>query len=250
MIDARNLKCVIVDGDGVVFDTFATHWKFKLKLLGVDSVDAESEEAFRKTFGKIGREVNAHIFASSKLGEREQNRIWKEWRALERRDGIRMMPLADRALARLKMFGLKTVLCTNRATDRHYAAAARKSRLDFSLFDCVSTIGGSRWSRWKFRMGFSRVHPNHFIAAFPKPDARNFIVLDLWLRQQGISREEVLYVGDSLVDFEFASATGIKFIGVLTGAVNTPERWRDWCELNHPNIIPSIGDLPDRMKIF
>ncbi len=250
MIDARNVKCVVFDGDGVIFDTFATHWKFKLELLGRDSVSEEEDEAFRKTWGKIGRLVNEFIFARSPLSEKERKRVLKKWRMKERREGVKMMPLADRVLVRLKMMGLKTVLCTNRAAGRHFAVAVKKSRLDVSLFDCVSTFVDSDWNRWKFNLGFLKIHPRHFATPFPKPDVRSFGSVEKWLEESGIGKNEVIYVGDSLVDFELAAAAGLRFVGVLTGAVNSPEKWRKWCGLDYPNIVPSIGDLPERLKIF
>lgn len=250
MIDARNIKCVVLDGDGVVFDTFQNHWRFKLELLGRDSVSEEEEEAFRKTWGKIGRLVNEHVLARSPLSEKERERILKKWRRSERRDGVKMVPLADRALARLKMMGLKTALCTNRAASRHFAAAARKSRLDLALFDCVSTFVDSEWNRLKFNFGLLKIHPRHFAVPFPKPDVRSFDAVAKWLEESAIGKDEVLYVGDSLVDFELAAVVGLKFIGVLTGAVNSPERWRKWCGLEHPNVVSSVGDLPDRLNFF
>lgn len=48
----------------------------------------------------------------------------------------------------------------------------------------------------------------------PKPDPEGvFKVLELW----GMSKEEVLYVGDSLVDARTAQAAGVDFAGVTTG---------------------------------
>lgn len=48
----------------------------------------------------------------------------------------------------------------------------------------------------------------------PKPDPEGLLqVLEIW----GMSKEEVLYVGDSLVDARTAQAAGVDFAGVTTG---------------------------------
>lgn len=253
MIDARNIKCVVFDGDGVIFDTFATHWQFKLELLRRDSVDIETEEEFRRIWGKSGREVNEFIFARSPLGESERRRIAEKWRRKERRGGIIAAPLAERALARLKTLGLKIGLCTNRAASAHLVAAIAKSEFNLNLFDFVSTYidpEGSGMERLQFRCGLLKLHDCHFAVPHPKPDPRSFAEIEKWLARNGVAKSEVLYVGDSLVDFKLAAAVGVKFIGVLTGAVNTPERWRKWCGLEYPDLVTSVGDLPDRLKFF
>ena len=49
----------------------------------------------------------------------------------------------------------------------------------------------------------------------PKPDPQGiFQVLQIW----DMSKEEVLYVGDSVVDGKTAQAAGVDFVGVTTGA--------------------------------
>lgn len=61
----------------------------------------------------------------------------------------------------------------------------------------------------------------------PKPDPEGiFKVLELW----GVPKEEVLYVGDSLVDAKTARAAGVDFAGVTTGA--TPKEALE----EYPNI--------------
>lgn len=55
-------------------------------------------------------------------------------------------------------------------------------------------------------------------AVKPDPEA-----LLLAIRQLGVEKEEVLYVGDSFVDAQAAKAAGIKFAGVLTGTTTREE---------------------------
>ena len=60
----------------------------------------------------------------------------------------------------------------------------------------------------------------HFVTAdheFTKPDPKVFDSTLKSLETKGILKEEVLFVGDSLIDHECAKKAGIDFVAVLTG---------------------------------
>ena len=52
---------------------------------------------------------------------------------------------------------------------------------------------------------------------FKKPDPRVFDTLNSWLTTKNIVRDNVLYIGDAIVDFKAAQGAKICFIGVTTG---------------------------------
>ena len=52
---------------------------------------------------------------------------------------------------------------------------------------------------------------------YHKPDSRVFEPALKWLAQEGISPNEILYVGDSLNDMKAALGAGLQFLGVHTG---------------------------------
>jgi len=56
-----------------------------------------------------------------------------------------------------------------------------------------------------------------------KPNPAVFEPLIIWAERQGISKDEILYVGDGLHDLEASTAAGIQFLGVTTGLVSKPE---------------------------
>lgn len=71
----------------------------------------------------------------------------------------------------------------------------------------------------------------------PKPDPEGLLqVLEIW----NMSKKEVLYVGDSLVDARTAQAAGVDFAGVTTGTT-TKEALEQY-----PNIgvFAKVGELP------
>ncbi len=70
-----------------------------------------------------------------------------------------------------------------------------------------------------------------------KPDGRVFDNALKELNEKGISKEEVIYVGDSVMDEMACEQAGISFIGVLTGFAGE----KDFKECR---IIPSVAKLP------
>jgi HAD superfamily hydrolase (TIGR01549 family) len=74
---------------------------------------------------------------------------------------------------------------------------------------------------------------------YHKPDGRVFDPALARLAELGISRSEVLYVGDALMDHEAAVRAGIQFVGVATGFVSTEQ----FQGAGAP-VITRLGDLP------
>ncbi len=58
---------------------------------------------------------------------------------------------------------------------------------------------------------------------FHKPDPKVFDPTKEWLTHEGISFDEVLYVGDALTDMQAAVGAGFHFAGVCTGLVTAEE---------------------------
>lgn len=71
----------------------------------------------------------------------------------------------------------------------------------------------------------------------PKPDPEGILML---LRSWELPKEDILYVGDSLVDAKTAQAAGVDFAGVTTGTTTKEELG------NYPNIgiFARLGLLP------
>jgi HAD superfamily hydrolase (TIGR01549 family) len=62
----------------------------------------------------------------------------------------------------------------------------------------------------------------------------------------GVNPEDVIYVGDSLIDYESAKKARVNFIGVLSGASNEEEFRISGVK----HVINSIEDLPKFLKDF
>ncbi len=71
---------------------------------------------------------------------------------------------------------------------------------------------------------------------YPKPDPQGvFHVLGEW----DLSKDEVLYVGDSLVDARTAQAAGVDFAGVTTGTTGKDEME----QYPHVGVFAGLGEL-------
>lgn len=73
---------------------------------------------------------------------------------------------------------------------------------------------------------------------FHKPDPRVFDPTNHWLETIGVAPQEVLYIGDSMRDFQAAAGTGYNFLGVETAANDMPSFY-----MAGALSIRAIGDL-------
>lgn len=79
---------------------------------------------------------------------------------------------------------------------------------------------------------------------YPEEEAKpNPLAMDHLAAALGVKSGEILYLGDGIVDFMTADASGAQFIGVETGP-NTAEMWRKKAG-NGVRTIPSVAELAD-----
>ena len=77
---------------------------------------------------------------------------------------------------------------------------------------------------------------------YPEDEAKpNPLAMDHLAAAMGVKSSEILYVGDGLVDFMTANASGAQFIGVETGP-NDAKLWKEKAG-NGVKTIPSVADL-------
>ncbi len=74
-----------------------------------------------------------------------------------------------------------------------------------------------------------------------KPDPGVFEPMLDKLREEGIDKDEIVYVGDSMDDMKASTLAGISFIAVTTGLYSEEEFQKNGAEV----IISDIKDLPD-----
>ena len=81
-----------------------------------------------------------------------------------------------------------------------------------------------------------------------KPDPRVFDGILHRLDNEGIRRDEIVYVGDNLVDLSAAQGAGLHFLAVTTGVTGKRAFLRKG--LGSQNVLRSFTDLPEKLKHF
>lgn len=81
---------------------------------------------------------------------------------------------------------------------------------------------------------------------FHKPDPRVFLFVTGKLSKRNINTPEILYAGDSLLDFKAARGAGIQFIAVTTGLVSKEDFIIEGVEKE--NIISDLSALKDAIN--
>lgn len=187
--------------EGIVAST-----NYALQRLGYNPADRES---IRKTIGLHLEEmykilVNAQGIEGKVSEEAEFARLF-----IERADEIMtemssFYPGVLELMEQWKEQGYKLAIVTTKYRYRIQSILEKYRKAD--LFDII--MGGDN-------------------VKHPKPDPEGILEV---LAQWGMSKEDVLYVGDSLVDAKTAQAAGVKFAGVTTGTTTKEELG------NYPNV--------------
>lgn len=235
------VKAVLLDFDGVILDS----WPIALKALRIFAqylgypLKALDEIKIRKNWGHPGKKLLEIIFP--KKDENFRQEFYRKWLADEKNVFKENLPLpiikgTIEVLEFLKSRGIISGLVTNRGAYLFLPINEREEIL--KNLDFVQTFGSTE----------VRLHQNHLVSDFPKPDPRAFDKPLAFLKERGISPKETIFLEDSLICIKTAKKRQIKFIGVCTGPIDTVEKWQKWGKLKPENVLNSIADLPEWLK--
>jgi len=111
------------------------------------------------------------------------------------------------------------------------------------ILTLTQILGGLEFQMDLFRFIQSASDTEHH-----KPDPRVFAKLIKFLASDGIPKEDILYVGDHMVDLEASVGAGLKFVGVLSGGLTSRDEFlRAGVPPEH--ILESIRDVPEFLGI-
>lgn len=182
----REIKAVIYDCDGVMFDSFEANFAFYVQVMerfGKPALDRGDVDAMRVLHTYCNKDVLSHLFAGDdRLDEVRAFSATIDYRKLFplmiMEEGLRETLEALRGRVEL-------AVCTNRASSMEMLLES------FGLeryFSCVMTAG---------RVLNPKPHPEPLLKV---------------LEHYGIGADQALFVGDSEVDREAAEAAGIPFV--------------------------------------
>lgn len=107
----------------------------------------------------------------------------------------------------------------------------------------------------------NKIFENHFTSKYYKPNSifwkdfvKQYIIPQIFaLEKLAFIKIELKkhFIGDTLIDFNFAQKCDLKFYATLTGPIDTKEKWIKWTnkKINKNSILTSINELPQKLKI-
>ncbi len=214
----KSLKKIIFDVDGVILDTPILLLQELYAIAQSLGIAKPALEKIRAAWGKCLSDfleiVLPEVSLAAFIEERDRLNYFKN-RTLR-------VPGTRKVLARLsQVYSLS--LLTNRSRGSLFKLMA-DADIDLNFFQYVQTA--------------SDLSPE-----LHKPNPAVFDPIALVLIEEGISREEILYVGDNVIDFQAAAGAGIQFVGILS---RFPTTRRDFVQSGvlPEQILKSIQDLP------
>jgi phosphoglycolate phosphatase len=204
----QDLQAVIFDLDGVIFDSMHCNivlYNHILEKVGLPQTAAEAAEVIHRE--SMERSL-AHFMG---WGEKFQQAMayWRELDATPFIKQLRLFPDVAETLERLRR-DVRTAVATNR--QRTTGAALDHFGLS-DLFDLVVTP---------------------LDAGAPKPDPK---VMEHTLTLLGLSRDQVVYVGDSSIDEALCLASDVRLV-----AYRGPEL-KAWAHVEDHSEIPALLGL-------
>lgn len=192
----EHIKAVLFDHDDTLVGTIGTKWAqhkyVASKYYGKELTDAE----IRLHWGKPLRELVCLLYGTDDVEQAMANNTACH-EDFPKELFTESIPTLQQLKAAGKLIGIITA--TSRFSFEH---DLRLHKIPQALLDYTQTADDT---------------PYH------KPDPRVFEPASMWLDEQGVSPEEVIYIGDGLHDMKAALGAGFGFIGVETGLVTAQQ---------------------------
>lgn len=251
----RTVKIVIFDFDGVIFNSWSKTHKL-IKFLAKFSNCTDEE--IRKNWGQRA-DTLAQMLTKRfpwPINKLVLKIIFLIWRYIDKRNSdVRFFKETLKIIEEIRNKGYITGILTNRTTETLKKVLMGLPAPPEYYFDFIQTyekVDEKDFNNFIFK--------NHFISRYPKPDqfafinfCYKFLMLDIEKVNKKLDprKFEIVYIGDTLTDLEFAINSNINFYGVLTGPLDSKEKWVIWSKgkMKEENVLSSIEELLIKLKI-
>ncbi len=215
----KKIKAIFFDGDGTLIDSYEEGIRAH-KIVAEEMGLVFSEEKVKKYWGHAWIKFLEKMWPGIDAKEFERLFLKMGFNDIK----LPLVPGMNEVLLQLKKKEYFLGLITNRMEDSLWYSYGL-SGLELEKFDII----------------FGRK-----ANSFSKPNPLVFMVPISLAFKNGICENEIIYVGDTLIDYEATQGTGMSFVGVLTG----PLKRKDFIEagVKKENIIKSVKQLPKFLK--
>jgi len=227
---------VIFDFDGIILDSAPVALKILADIAQEENLKLEIKNKIH--WGLSGRMTLEKFLPGASW--RTKIRAYRKWRAKESKRLVPLFPNVLEMISTVKGKGIVTGLLTNRSVNsiRFYG---KKWNIGYKhLFDFMQTK--EKRIKWFFNEFLTKkIHSYHFTSYIYKPDKGCFNPALKFLGKIGVRKEEIIYVADTVMDFNAAQRAGIGFIAIIG---HGPLERKDFESRSVKYILDSIKELP------
>lgn len=207
------IKACVFDFDGTIIDSTESIWREYLHVINKMDLREITYQEFTSQLGKPW-----DTFLTTLWPGIDVNEFSKTYR--QEKEETKLIPHVSETLN--KLHGkYRLALLTSRGQKTLYRIL-ESAKMDESLFDLI-------------------VDKEALTTHKPDPEALNHL-----LREMKLGKEEIVYMGDSVIDAICAKNAGVTFIGVLTGGATR----KDFEDVGAKHIIESISELPSVLALL
>lgn len=234
-------SAVIFDWDGVLCNSIPSHKKME-KILKV-----EFGELAKSNGGKNMRD----FLNSQNASEETIAKYFKRWEELEKTFGA---PAHVGANEILTILNERDILCGALSARGPYPYNFRtfeESGINLSLLSFFVLYNSKKEKGLFVDATYDQTSGKTYqLSPFSKPHELAAIPIQWMLERHHNYPHSVVYVGDNIIDLEYAIKNEFRFVGVLSGEVKSPEEWvyAGLSESNGDIIVNNINELLQILK--
>lgn len=216
----KKFRAIIFDWDGTLADSYKEGLR-RLEIICIINEIPFNKDALTNIWGIPGEEL---IRIGLKVNEETAKKLYRQWELWDEYEDLPLIQNAKELIMGNHTIGIINGLLTSRR--QPHKVLGRYGLIHFFPRWCVYGLDNMRHK---------------------KPNPRVFDEIEKDLDGCGIAKDEILFVGDTVVDAKCGIGAGIETVVVLTGGAKKDDLIREG--IRSENILNSVADIPNRFHI-
>ncbi len=230
---------MIFDFDGIFLDSSRIAFDILEKF--AKRLNLKLDPKGKKFWGLPALKSIERLFPQA--SQQEVKMVYQQLSKREPESSISLFPSVLKIISSLKERGLITGLLTNRS-GYWIKFYGEKFAIDYQgLFNFIQTR--EKKNQFFQRLFGSRIHLNHFASRIAKPDMGVFNQALEFLKKRNIKLNQIIYVGDTVMDSIASWLAGIEFVAIIG---NGPLERKDFNSWPVKVVLDSIEELPELLE--